>query len=205
LYLSLIDGLLLLSGLAFILWRLMKNQQTAAGIEVTESLEEELEELQHMPRNQAIGWLFFGLLILLGSAQLLVWAATGIAEALGVSHLIIGLTIVAIGTSLPELAATVGAAIKGHSEIAIGNVVGSNILNVLAVLAIPGIIGGTEVNIVALWRDCGMMLALTLALALFAYAIGSRPVITRFEGLVMLAAWCGYNLLLINQAGSAGA
>jgi cation:H+ antiporter len=131
----------------------------------------------------------------------LVWAATEIAQALGVSELIIGLTVVAVGTSLPELAATLGSAIKGHSDIAIGNVVGSNILNVLAVLPLPGLIGGTEIDIIALWRDCGMMLALTLLLALFAYAIGSRPVITRFEGLVMLSAWCGYNIVLVNQAG----
>jgi cation:H+ antiporter len=196
--LSFLDGILLLTGLGLILWRLVRNQQN--GTEVSESIQEELEELQHMPKGQAIFWLVAGLLVLLVSAEVLVWSATQIAAALGVSELIIGLTIVAIGTSLPELAATVGSAIKGHSEIAIGNVVGSNILNILAVLAIPGLIGGTQVEMVALWRDCGMMLALTLLLALFAYAIGSQPVITRFEGMVMLAAWCGYNLLLINQA-----
>jgi cation:H+ antiporter len=153
-----------------------------------------------MAKGQAVFWLVAGLVVLLVSAKLLVWAATEIAAALGVSELIIGLTIVAVGTSLPELAATVGAAIKGHSDIAIGNVVGSNILNILAVLAVPGLVGGTEVEIVALWRDCGMMLALTLMVALFAYAIGSTPVITRFEGAVLLAAWCGYNMLLVNQA-----
>jgi cation:H+ antiporter len=196
--LSFLDGILLLTGLGLILWRLVRNQQN--GTEVSESIQEELEELQHMPKGQAIFWLVAGLLVLLVSAEVLVWSATQIAAALGVSELIIGLTIVAIGTSLPELAATVGSAIKGHSEIAIGNVVGSNILNILAVLAIPGLIGGTQVEMVALWRDCGMMLALTLLLALFAYAIGSQPVITRFEGMVMLAAWCGYNLLLLNQA-----
>jgi cation:H+ antiporter len=196
--LSFLDGILLLTGLGLILWRLVRNQQD--GTEVSESIQEELDELQHMPKGQAIFWLVAGLLVLLVSAEVLVWSATQIAAALGVSELIIGLTIVAIGTSLPELAATVGSAIKGHSEIAIGNVVGSNILNILAVLAIPGLIGGTQVEMVALWRDCGMMLALTLLLALFAYAIGSQPVITRFEGMVMLAAWCGYNLLLLNQA-----
>ncbi len=201
LYLSPLDGLLLFGGLGLILWRLVKNQQTAEA-DVSESIQEELDELQQMPKGQAIFWLIAGLLVLLVSAQVLVWAATEIASALGVSELIIGLTIVAVGTSLPELAATLGSAIKGHSDIAIGNVVGSNILNVLAVLPIPGIIGGTEIDIIALWRDCGMMLALTLMLALFAYAIGSRPVITRFEGLVMLAAWCGYNLVLVNQAGA---
>lgn len=201
LYLSPLDGLLLFGGLGLILWRLVKNQQTA-GAEVSDSIQEELDELQHMPKRQAIFWLVAGLLVLLVSAQVLVWAATEIAATLGVSELIIGLTIVAVGTSLPELAATVGSAMKGHSDIAIGNVVGSNILNVLAVLPLPGIIGGTEIDLIVLWRDCGMMLALTLLLALFAYAIGSRPVITRFEGLVMLAAWCGYNLVLVNQAGT---
>jgi len=197
--LSPLDGVLLLSGLGLILWRLVKNQRTA-GAEVSESIQEELDELQHMPKGQSIFWLVAGLLVLLVSAEVLVWSATRIAAALGVSELIIGLTIVAIGTSLPELTATVGSALKGHSDIAIGNVVGSNILNILAVLAIPGLIGGTVVDPIALWRDCGMMLALTLLLALFAYAIGSQPVITRFEGAVMLAAWCGYNMLLISQA-----
>ena len=199
LYLSPLDGVLLLGGLGLILWRLVMNQH-AAGAEVPDSIQEELDELQSMPRGQAIFWLVAGLLVLLVSAEALVWAATQIAEALGVSELIIGLTIVAVGTSLPELAATVGSALKGHTDIAIGNVVGSNILNILAVLAIPGLINGTEIEVVALWRDCGMMLALTLLLALFAYAIGSQPVITRFEGAVLLAAWCGYNLVLISQA-----
>ena len=90
--------------------------------------------------------------------------------------------------------------IEGHPEIAIGNVVGSNILNILAVLAVPALLGGVELNHVALWRDAGMMTALTMMLALFAYGINSRAVITRFEGAVMLAAWIGYNLLLIHQA-----
>jgi cation:H+ antiporter len=197
--LSPLDGALLIAGLLLILWRLVKNQQTA-GVDMTESIQEELDELQYMQKGEAVFWLIAGLVVLLVSAEVLVWAASRIATALGVSELVIGLTIVAVGTSLPELAATVGSAIKGHSDIAIGNVVGSNILNILAVLAIPGLIGGTDIETVALWRDCGMMLALTLLVALFAYAIGSQAVITRFEGVVILAAWCGYNMLLVNQA-----
>ena len=114
--------------------------------------------------------------------------------------MLIGLTIVAVGTSLPELAATVGSAIKGHTDIAIGNVVGSNILNILAVLSVPGLLTTTHLEAVALWRDFGAMLALTVLLALFAYAVGSRPVITRFEGSVMLLFWIGYNALLVQQA-----
>jgi cation:H+ antiporter len=195
--LSFIDGVLLMGGLGAVLFRLMRNQ--TVGTDVSSSIEEELEELPQMTKPQALLWLILGLVILLFSAELLVWAATTIAERLGVDELIVGLTIVAVGTSLPELAATVGSAIKGHTDIAIGNVVGSNILNILAVLAVPGLIGGVEIEAVALWRDCGMMLALTLLLALFAYAINSQPVITRFEGTVMLFAWVGYNYLLVQQ------
>ena len=163
-------------------------------------MQEELDELPDMTTMQAIAWLMIGLIVLLVSAQVLVYAATEIAVALGVSEMIIGLTIVAVGTSLPELAATIGSAVKGHPDIAIGNVVGSNILNILAVLSVPGIMAGASIDAAALWRDCGMMLALTLMLALFAYGINSRAVITRFEGAVMLMAWIGYNALLVQQA-----
>lgn len=197
--LSTIDSVLLLAGLGLILWRLVRNQKTA-GSELAESITEELEELPQMSRGQAILWLLVGLLILVASAEMLVWAASDIADRLGVSDIIIGLTIVAIGTSLPELAATVGSALKGHTDIAIGNVVGSNILNILAVLAVPGLLDPIILENVWLWRDGGMMLALTLLLAVFAYAVGSQPVITRFEGTVMVCAWVGYNALLVAQA-----
>ena len=199
--LSALDGLLLLTGLAVILYRLMDKARNETDPDIPDGIAEELDELPELPTKQAMLWLLIGLVVLLGSAQLLVWSATEIARFLGVSEMIIGLTIVAIGTSLPELAATVGSALKGHSDIAIGNVVGSNILNILAVLSVPGLITYTEISPVSLWRDCGMMLALTVALALFAYGINSRAVITRFEGVVLLAAWLGYNALLIQQAG----
>ena len=196
--LDFIDGLFLLAGLTYILWQLLRSEAAADPAE--SALASELEELPEMKQSTALFWLFVGLAALLAAAQLLVYAATQIAIELGISSMIIGLTIVAIGTSLPELAATVGAAMKGQSDIAIGNIVGSNILNILAVLAIPGMITATSLDFSALWRDSGMMLALTLMLALFAYGLNSRAVITRFEGLVMLLAWVGYNLLLIQQA-----
>jgi len=198
-HLSVMNGLVLLLGLAVILYRLVKNQNKSEE-HLDPSIQEELHQLPDMTTIHAVTRLITGLVVLLASAQLLVYAATTIATSLGVSEMIIGLTIVAIGTSLPELAATIGAAVKGHPDIAIGNVVGSNILNSLAVLAVPGIIAPTDIDFAALWRDCGMMLALTLMLALFAYGINSRAVITRFEGAVMLFAWIGYNTLLIQQA-----
>lgn len=202
LHLSFTDGLLLLGGLALILYRLKQHYGVGADTAddpVAEALQEELEELPELSRGRAAFWLVAGLVVLLISAELLVWGAVEIAAWLGVSELIIGLTVIAVGTSLPELAATLGAALKGQADIAIGNVVGSNILNMLAVLAVPALVSSPEVGIEVLWRDCGMMLALTIALALFAYAIGSRPVITRFEGAVILLGWIGYNAVLFQQ------
>ena len=197
--LSAFDGLLLLSALGAIFYRLVTNRERATD-EIHHNLANELEEIPQMTTGHAAIWLVVGLTVLLASAELLVWAASTIADRLGVNDIIIGLTIVAIGTSLPELAATVGSALKGHTDIAIGNVVGSNILNILAVLCVPGLVNTTYIESVSLWRDCGMMLALTLMLALFAYAVNSRQYITRFEGAVMLSAWIGYNMLLVQQA-----
>ena len=193
------DGLALLAGLGLILYLLMFGKSSSQP-DFAETIREDLEALPEMTAWRSAAWLLGGLVALVLSAELLVWGATEVARRLGVSDMLIGLTIVAVGTSLPELAATVGSAIKGHTDIAIGNVVGSNILNILAVLAVPALLAETEMDAVALWRDCGTMLALTVLLALFAYAVGSRPVITRFEGAVMLLFWIGYNTLLVQQA-----
>jgi cation:H+ antiporter len=198
LVLSRLDGLILLAGLAYILYKLARFQRRP-NAEVVTSLTEELDELPDLTRGWALFWLIAGLVVLLVSARVLVWGAIEMALLLGVSELIIGLTVVAAGTSLPELAATFGAAIKGQTEIAIGNVVGSNLFNLLAVLAIPAIVSAPGIGIEVLWRDAGVMLALTVALALFAYAVGSRPVITRFEGAVLLLGWVGYTLVLLQQ------
>jgi cation:H+ antiporter len=195
LYLSPLDGVILLSSLALILYRLTTNQKRHPDV-IVESIQDELDELPSMNNKQAIMWLVIGIVILLLSAELLVWAATKIAVGLGVSDLIIGLTVVAVGTSLPELAATLGAAVKGHSDIAIGNIVGSNMLNILAVLAVPALVHPTALDTALVWRDSGMMLALTLLLILFAFGLHSRPVITRFEGIVMVLAWLGYMTML---------
>ena len=198
LHLGVLEGLFLIAMLVALIYRLWRENRSSDP-EVFPELEE-LEEIPELPRWRALLWLLSGLVVLLVSAEVLVWAATTIAQALGVSELIIGLTIIAVGTSLPELAATVGSALKGHTDIAIGNVVGSNILNILAVMSIPGLLAPTDFDGEVLWRDFGVMLALTLLLLLFAYGIGARPLITRFEGLVLLASWIGYNGLLYVQA-----
>lgn len=196
--LSMVDSFIMLAVLAMLVLRLVRDKEGTGGT-LTDSVADELEEAITTSTPRATTWLVIGLVVLLASAEVLVWAASTIAYELGINDIVVGLTIVAIGTSLPELAATVGAAIKGHTDIAIGNVVGSNILNILAVLSVPGLIDTTYLENVSLWRDCGMMLALTIMLGLFGYARNSRPVITRFEGAVMLTAWIGYNILIVQQ------
>lgn len=199
------DGIALLCLLAVLLWRLLRGHQRSRDAMDPDDPDdvpelEEIADIEQLSRAQALLWLFTGLVVLLASAQLLVWAATTVAAGLGVSDLVIGLTVIAIGTSLPELAATIGSVLKGHTDIAIGNVVGSNILNILAVMAIPPIINPVALSSAIMWRDFGMMLVMTLLLLLFAYGLNRRPIITRFEGSILLLAWIGYNSLLFLQA-----
>ena len=197
-YLGVLDGLLLLTGLAYLLYRLAAPGRRTGRL--PESIQNELAELPKMPLPKAAIWFLVGLVVLLFSADVLVKAATVVADRFEVSELVIGLTIVAVGTSLPELSVTVTAVLRGHAGMAIGNVVGSNILNILAVLSIPALMDPRHLDAVVLWRDYGMMVALTALLILFAYGIGSRSVITRFEGLVLVAAWVGFTGLLYQQA-----
>lgn len=132
---------------------------------------EELDDTEPMSARKAYIILAFSIVLLLVSSQALVWGASGIARELGVSELIIGLTIVAIGTSLPELAASVASALKGHHDLALGNIVGSNLFNLLAVLAIPAMINPPKIDQNAFHVDYAVMLALTFALALTAYGV----------------------------------
>lgn len=163
-------------------------------------LETEMEQelIAHaMPLGRAIFWLIAGLLFLVGSSRLLVWGSVEIAHALGVSDLIIGLTIVALGTSLPELAASVVAARKGEHDIAIGNVVGSNMFNLLAVIGIAGTIEPmADLPTEVMTRDWPVMMALTVALLLVAYGFGKAGKINRIEGGLLLFAYVAYNAYL---------
>ncbi|NAX46631.1 calcium/sodium antiporter [Photobacterium halotolerans] len=152
-----------------------------------------------MPLKKAVMWLLIGLVLLVVSSRILVWGAVSIAQALGVSDLIIGLTIVALGTSLPELAASVAAARKGEHDIAIGNVVGSNMFNILAVIGIAGVISpisGIGVEVFA--RDWAVMMGLTIALVAMCMGFRGQGRINRFEGLLLLIAIVAYNLFLFS-------
>ena len=152
----------------------------------------------NMPLKKAIFWLVVGLVVLVLSSRLLVWGAVDIALALGVSDLIIGLTIVAIGTSLPELASSLMAVKKGEHDMAIGNVIGSNLFNTLTVVGIAGLISPMAVDPEILSRDVAVMAGLTIALFAFAYGFrGRQGRINRIEGALLLSAFIAYTAYLI--------
>jgi cation:H+ antiporter len=166
-----------------------------------DALESEMEDelVEHaMSLKVGIIWLLIGLVLLIASSRLLVWGAVGIAHEFGVSDLIIGLTIVALGTSLPELAASVIAARKGEHDIAIGNVVGSNMFNILAVIGIATVIAPmNNIPFEVLQRDWIVMLALTIALLVMAYGFkGKDGKITRLEGTILIICYVAYNTYL---------
>jgi cation:H+ antiporter len=140
----------------------------------------------------AAAWLVFGLALLLGGSRAVVWGASNVAQAYGVSDLVIGLTVVAIGTSLPELAASVTSAIKGHHDLAVGNVIGSNTFNLLAVLSIPGLLHPEPVDPEVVTRDYVVMGAMTVLLFLMARGFRARGRINRWEGLTLLLCFIGY-------------
>jgi cation:H+ antiporter len=158
------------------------------------------EYAAEIPTGLSLGrsllWLLIGIVVLVASSRLLVWAAVGIAQRFGISDLVIGLTIVAIGTSLPELAASVVSALRNEPDIAIGNVIGSNIFNLLGVLGLPGLISPSRIDPQVLSRDLPIMTALTVVLLLMAYGFRGEGRINRLEGGLLLAAYAGYVTLL---------
>lgn len=195
--LTVFDALLLLSGLlAFLVWSIYSGMKNPGDALETEF---DLELKSHsMTLGKAIFWLAAGLIILIVSSRILVWGAVEIASALGVSDLIIGLTIVALGTSLPELAASIIAARKGEHDIAIGNVVGSNVFNILAVVGIAGVIEPmSNISPVVFNRDWSVMLVLTIMLMIMAYGFGRQGRINRVEGTLLLTAYIAYNGYLV--------
>ncbi len=197
--LSRLEGIVLLFGFFGLIGFSVISALRGKGDHLEGDFDKALTEAS-MPLNKAIFWLVAGLLLLVGSSKLLVWGAVEIATALGVSDLVIGLTIVALGTSLPELAATVIAARKGEFEIAIGNVVGSNMFNLLAVVGIAGSISPMDhVPAEVLNRDWLAMMLLTAALTLMAIGFRGPGRINRLEGCFLLIIFVAYNIYLIDS------
>jgi len=154
----------------------------------------------HVGTPRALLWFAVGLAALLLGAQVIVWGAVDIARGFGVSDLLIGLTVVAVGTSLPELAASITSVLRNEPDIAVGNVIGSNMFNLLPVLALPGLIAPTPVPPEALQRDFPVMLTLSVALLIMAWGFRGAGRIARWEGAVLVLAFISYQGLLYVSA-----
>lgn len=192
---SRLDAVLLLVVLCglmgWTIWQGIKRKTDPLGREV------ELELMVNpMPIRRASLWLLVGLVLLVVSSRILVWGAVEIAHGFGVSDLIIGLTVVAIGTSLPELASSIVACRKGEHDIALGNILGSNLFNTLAVVGIAGVIHPMVVGPEVFSRDILVMSVLTLSLFVFGYGFWAPGRINRLEGVILLACYISYNAYL---------
>lgn len=162
--------------------------------------ESELALDEIMPRASALFWLIAGGILLVVSSRMLVWGATTVATTFGISDLIIGLTIVAIGTSLPEIAASVASVLKGENDIAIGNVLGSNIFNSLGVIGLPAIINPTVVSSDVLYRDLPVMIGIAILLYILLYSHKGKPALSRSSGFFLLSLYIAYLVILGIQA-----
>lgn len=191
-----LDGLLLITGMTVMLFWVVRLA-TRARNGIDPMVDEYAEEV---PTDLGIGrslfWLLVGAIVLLISSRLLVWGAVSVAREIGVSDLVIGLTIVALGTSLPELAASVMSALKNEHDIAIGNIIGSNIFNMLAVLGVAGVIHPVDIEYAVLIRDFPVMALLVMFVLLMVNRLRSPGSITRTEGAFLVIAFCCYQTLL---------
>lgn len=192
--LNTLDSLILFSALVCCLIIFSRTQINDESSEDTSDQNDD-EEIPDIKTKTGIFWLIMGLALLIASSNAIVWGATDIAKALGVSDLVVGLTIVAIGTSLPELAASISSAVKGHHDIAIGAVVGSNIFNLGAVLVIPGLVNPISFSSEIFSRDYVLMLALSVLLLVFCF-IRKKAAIKRPEGAILCMIYSAYMYFL---------
>lgn len=191
------DGIILLALLLIVMtWMIRANKNVNPNDPIAEETLAELKDLPKLSNQKALVFLLLGLVILMISAKMMVWGAVEIAQFFHVPEMIIGLTIVAIGTSLPELAAAITAAKKGEADLMIGNILGSNLFNLLAVMSMPALISPSVIDNATLLLDYPIMLALTLAMLLVALPRKGKAVITKTEGYILLISFLGYMLLL---------
>ncbi|ALS97391.1 calcium/sodium antiporter [Lacimicrobium alkaliphilum] len=151
---------------------------------------------RHKPINYLL-WLLIGMILLPVSAHYMVDSALAIAHFYGISDLVIGLTIIAIGTSLPELAACIASVLKKEQDLALGNILGSNIFNILAVLAMPALLSPGKIDPQVIHRDVPVMLLLTGLLIFFSFAIRGKRRIENWQGGLLLAAYIAFQVSLL--------
>lgn len=193
-YLGYGEGILLLGlFVVFILgMQQISRREKQQGKAVIDTHEDDIP--QDVPNSKAALWLIVGLVLLPIAANLLVDNAVIIAKAFGMSDLVIGLTIISIGTSLPELAASLAGVLKGEDDMAVGNIIGSNIFNILAVMGIPGIIQPSYLSEYAMDRDFWVMLGTSLLLVVM--ALGKSRRINRIEGGILFIIFVAYQVYL---------
>jgi len=194
-YLGFHEGVLLfVLFAAFILMmlKISRNEKTQGDAFVED---QEAEIPVGVPNKNAIFWVVVGLILLPVAADLLVDNAVIIAKHFGMSDLVIGLTIIAIGTSLPELAASLAGVFKGEDDMAVGNIIGSNVFNILAVMGIPGILNPSVLNELAMGRDFWVMLGVSVLLVIM--ALGKSRSINRIEGGILLTVFIAYQGYLL--------
>ncbi|MGA0933928.1 MAG: calcium/sodium antiporter [Pseudohongiellaceae bacterium] len=198
------DGLLLLFLMAVFTWRVLKSLRLMDDkadnderiIDPNEVTDDFIAE--DMSTAKAFGLLVFGLVLLIISANILVEGARSVALSLGVSELVIGLTVMAVGTSLPELATSITSAFKGHYDLVLGNIIGSNIMNILLVLPVPAFLAPYVIEPEVLTRDYAMMMIITLGCAYFLYMRSRKnQQIGRPAGVVLLGMYIAYTASLI--------
>ncbi len=197
-YLSRMDGIVMLTGLVVVMvWLTRIGARSSANDPISRDFEAEIPTNVRM--SMAIVWLVVGLVTLLIGAELLVSGAIGIATALGVSEVVIGILIVALGTSLPELAVSLTSALKGEYGLAIGNIVGSNIFNLLAVIGIAATIEPAALPPTVLSLHIFVMVAFTLVLFAMTYDYDERSELSRLEGAALVTAFLAYDSYVVMQ------
>ena len=197
-YLSRIDGLVMLTGLVIVMiWLARLGLRSAVNDPIKRDFEAEIP--QHVTMKMALVWFVLGLATLLGGAELLVDGAINIAHTLGVSDIVIGITLVALGTNLPELAVSLISALKGEYGLAIGNIVGSNIFNLLAVIGVAATIAPAPLAPSVLSLHIFVMVAFTLVLFAMTYDYDGKSELSRIEGSALLAAYVAFMSYVVVQ------
>jgi cation:H+ antiporter len=192
-----LDGIIL--GVTLVLammWMIKANKAISLSDPLATETAQEVDTMPEISMKKSVAFVIGGLVILMASAQLMVWGAVEIAHAYNISEVIIGLTIIAIGTSLPELAAAIAAARKNEADLMIGNIIGSNIFNLLAVLAVPALLAPSVLDVDLLTIDIPVMLGFTVLMLVFALPRKGEAVINKPKGLLLTFGFVAYLVVL---------
>ena len=196
-HLGFYDGIILVIALiAVMTWMIKANKSLDPKDPLADDTQHELEDMPELSKNKALLFLVVGLIILMISAKMMVSGAVDIAHYFEVPEVVIGLTIIAIGTSLPELAAAISAARKNEADLMIGNIVGSNLFNILAVLAVPALLAPSMLDSSVLYLDMPIMLGFTLAMLLMAIPRKGKAVIQKSQGILLTSLFVAFLILL---------